>query len=150
MMSCATGSPLNSDVRRRMNRHRTAVATLADQISRSASRAITDEVAQRFTADGETEVRIVAFAAAETASDDFTQLKHDIERLIVDAAVEDLRDTSVVIRIALNNRVGRCVGGSHVTQRRFNVAEVSVKASVRTRWVHMFSESAMSRQWVVA
>lgn len=133
-----------------MSRHRTAAATLADEISRSASRAITDEVAQRFIAGGDTEVRIVAFAISETASDAIAHLKRDIERLIVDAAVEDLRDTSVVIRIALNNRVGRCVGGSQITQRRFNVAEVSVKASVKTRWVHIFSESAVSRQWVVA
>jgi hypothetical protein len=73
-----------------------------------------------------------------------------MERLIVDAAIEDLRDISVVIRITLNNRVGRCVGGSHVTQRRFNVADVSVKATVRTCWVHMFSESDVARQWVVA
>ena len=133
-----------------MSRHRTAVATLVDRISRSASRAITDEVAQRFTAAGDTEVRIVAFASSETVFDEIAHLKSDIERMIVDAAVEDLRHSSVMIRITLNNRVGRCVGGSHVTQRRFNVAEVSVKASVRTRWVHMFSESDVARQWVVA
>src|SRR5205823_7082422 len=105
-----------------------------------------DDVAQALISAGSTVVRIVLFSREVPASPALTQLKSEAEEMIRLAQPEDFRDAEIFVHLAPRERTGRCVGGSIVTARRFNLVDIRIKVTVRTRWLNPISEAEFSRQ----
>jgi hypothetical protein len=133
-----------------MSRHRTEITELADSISRKTKTIVDDDVAQALVSSGSTVFRIVLFSSDVSASPALAQLKSEAEDLIRLAQPVDFRDAEIAVHLAPRERIGRCVSGSSVTARRFNLVDVRIKVTVRTRWLNPISEAEFSRQWVVA
>lgn len=133
-----------------MSHHRAAVLDLATSLSRLGKRLVGDDVARDLLSAGLTRIRVVPFDSAAPSLPSVSPLKVEAEELIRRSPPEDFRTAEIVIELTSRERTGRCVAGSVVSVRRYKLVDVRITAGVETRWLHPFSATEFSRQWVLA
>jgi hypothetical protein len=131
-----------------VSRHRSAVVELADAMASLAMRELSDSSVQELRAQGQCEFRVGTGHVA--GSGPASRLSQALLTLVDAAGIQDLHEAHIEVVLMPGERIGRCVGGSALTTRRLAIVDVAVKATVKTRWVHLWAQLAATRQWALA
>lgn len=132
-----------------MSRHREAVHELASALGDAAASEVSDVVAQQLLAAGQLEAVIALFAEPRSPSPILDHATSRLATIVRSSSIADVYELDVAIRLSPRERVGHCVAGRGGTSRRFQMVDVAVKARIRTRWLHLWEERQVTRQWVL-
>jgi hypothetical protein len=133
-----------------MSRHRDTVTNLVEAVASCVEKGLSELVVQELLATGREQHDLRLFDPLGSAPIYLSVIAQRAEAMLLANPVDDFRDASVSVLLSQRERIGRCVAGDAMTARRLRLVDVSVKAGLRTRWVHIFAERQGSRQWVIA
>ena len=133
-----------------MSRHRETVANLVEAVASCVESSLSEAVVQGLLATGQQQHDLRLFERAGGSPDHFSMILQRAEAVLLANPVDEFREASISVLLSPRERIGRCVAGEAMTARRLRMVDISVKARLRTRWVHIFAEREGSRQWVIA
>ena len=121
-----------------------------EAVASSFEKDLSESVIQELLATGREQHDLRLFEQSSTTPASLFVILQRAEAMLLADPVDDFREANVSVLLSPRERVGRCVAGDAMTSRRLRLVDVSVKAGLRTRWVHIVAERQGSRQWVIA
>lgn len=131
-----------------MSRHRSAAVETAGQLSRAVSSTLSPEVLESMRQEGIHQFVLDVFPAIHTGTELFHECVEQVSRGFPPISISDLQQADVRIVIQFSARAATCmVAGGPTFARQMVVADVTVKARIKTRWVHISRESQKRVEW---
>ena len=131
-----------------MSRHSDLVHLTTERIAATVNGLITDALASALAGEGRFTVRLVPWGPERSAIP--AEIVAAARALVDQAAIDDLSEAELSLEVRSRSRVLKCVVGDSVSERLMSVADVAVRARIRTRWVDIWKDAESVRQWVAA
>ena len=131
-----------------MSRHRSAVVEAAGQLSRAASATLSPEFLESMRQEGIHQFVLDVFPAIHAGTELFHGCVEQVGLGFSPVSIADLLQVDVRIAVQFSARAATCVVADGPTFRRqMVVADATVQARIKTRWVHIWSESEKRVEW---
>jgi hypothetical protein len=133
-----------------MSRHRDAVIQALEALRVCAARSLDVDVLGAVQSNPTSTITLDLLSDRQVATVPVSYVA-ELNEVLAALHVDELREAKVILEVRSFVRQAACVTeGNLVTQRNLQVADVLVRARLRTRWVNMWQESNRRVEWPTA
>jgi hypothetical protein len=131
-----------------MSRHRSAVIVAVERLSQAASASLSAQVLEPLRKRGINQFLLDLFPDIHTATELSREYVKQFSLDFAQVSIPDLLKIDVHVAVRFAERDAICIIADGPTnRRRMVVADTTVKARIKTRWVHIWREQEKRIEW---
>ena len=131
-----------------MSKHRASVIAALEGLRKHAA-CVDHEFLAPFPMPTGSVMLIDLISAGEDLTTRYSTYALRLRKVFTEHPIDDLREVEVTVSARFSSRESACQAGDFTSRRVLAVADVTFRSRIRTRWVHMWSESEKRIEWPI-